>query len=39
MIYGGKSQEFGLKGGTENASGIVGSGKACNLMVKRTLLQ
>ncbi|MCD8376206.1 MAG: cysteine desulfurase [Oscillospiraceae bacterium] len=32
MIHGGKRQEFGLRGGTENTAGIVGFGKACSLL-------
>lgn len=32
LIRGGKHQEFGLRGGTENVAGIVGFGKACALM-------
>lgn len=32
LVYGSRSQEFGLRGGTENVAGIVGFGKACEVM-------
>ena len=32
LICGGDTQEFGLRGGTENVPGIVGFGAACELM-------
>lgn len=32
IIFGGDNQEFGLRGGTENVAGIVGFGKACEMI-------
>ena len=32
IIFGGSSQEFGLRGGTENVAGIVGFGTACEIL-------
>ena len=34
LIFGGSSQEFGLRGGTENVAGIVGFGKACSMLIE-----
>lgn len=31
LILGGNSQEFGLRGGTENVAGVVGFGEACKI--------
>lgn len=33
LIHGGSEQEYGLRGGTENVSGIVGFGKAADIAV------
>lgn len=35
IIFGGKSQEFGLRGGTENVAGIVGFGAACEILQRK----
>lgn len=32
LVCGGENQEFGYRGGTENVAGIVGFGKACEIM-------
>lgn len=38
IIHGGRTQEFGMRGGTENVAGIVGFGKACQ-MAKSELVE
>lgn len=32
IIFGGRNQEFGKRGGTENVAGIVGLGEACKIL-------
>lgn len=34
IVYGGRFQEFGVRGGTENVPGIVGFGEACRLLTE-----
>lgn len=34
LVTGGKDQEYGLRGGTENVAGIVGFGEACQIALK-----
>lgn len=34
MIHGGAAQEFGFRGGTENVAGIVGFGRACEILAR-----